>query len=60
MRTVTELKARLMTTCKTLRHDGKIELAEKWESRLKNIPAKMSKEAINHVLFSACFEAGEI
>lgn len=50
------LKAKLLSGADALEAGGKHELAALWKSRLRHIPKRMGKEAINAVLLAALME----
>jgi hypothetical protein len=60
IKTVSDLKSTIKSVAAELRKTGKGDLADKFEARLKKIPAKMDKEAINYVLMALSKEVGLI
>lgn len=60
IKTAKDLKNTIQTAISILRNNGKDKIADQWEAKLKNMPTKMGKEAINVILMAMGMEVGLI
>jgi len=60
IKTVKHLREALLSASQRLRELGHNNVATDWEERVRKMPSRMGKEAINYVLLSACREVEKL
>jgi len=60
IKTVKHLREALLSASQRLRELGHSNVAADWEERVRKMPSRMGKEAINYVLLSACREVDKL